>query len=89
MYGLRRAALVEALHNCFRGRALVLGEAAGMHAYVRFHSSDIAAQAQRNKVQLREVSPCFLGKAPANDFLLGCSSVPERSLHEAIKRLAR
>jgi len=87
-YGLRRTALVEALHNCFGDRALVLGEAAGMHAYVRFSDSDIVARAQRHKVQLCEVASYFLGKAPASDFLLGFSSVPERSIREAIKRLA-
>jgi GntR family transcriptional regulator / MocR family aminotransferase len=87
-YGLRRAALVEALNSHFGDSALVLGEAAGMHAYVRFTDSGLAARAERNKVQLREVGPYFLGKAPANEYLLGFSMLTERSIREGIKRLA-
>ena len=87
-YGLRRAALVESLQSYFADRALVLGEAAGMHAYVRFTDSAVAARAERNRVQLREVAPYFLGKAPANEYLLGFSMLTERSIREGIKRLA-
>lgn len=87
-YGLRRAALVEALQTHFGDRASVLGEAAGMHAYVRFTDSDIAVRAERNKVQVREINSYFLGKAPVQDFLLGFSTLNERSLREGVKRLA-
>jgi len=88
IYGLRRTALVEALHSHFGERASVLGEAAGLHAYVRFHDPDVAARARRNKVQLRELGPYYLGKAPGNDYLVGFSMLTERILREAIKRLA-
>jgi len=37
---------------------------------------------------LRDASTYFLGKAPANDFLLGFSMLSERSIAEGIKRLA-
>jgi GntR family transcriptional regulator/MocR family aminotransferase len=87
-YGLRRAALVESLHSHFGDRATVLGEAAGLHAYVRFNDPGLAARAERNAVQLRDASTYFLGKAPANDFLLGFSMLSERSIREGIKRLA-
>ena len=87
-YGLRRAALVEALHTHFGERASVLGEAAGLHAYVRFNDAGIAARAERNAVQLRDLGPYFLGKAPASDFLLGFSMLNERSIREGIRRLA-
>jgi DNA-binding transcriptional MocR family regulator len=82
------AALVEALRTYFGDRASVLGEAAGMHAYVRFSDTDIATRAQRNRVQLREIGPYFLGRAPAHDFLPGFSTVSGGSLREGIKRLA-
>jgi DNA-binding transcriptional MocR family regulator len=59
-----------------------------MHAYVRFADADIAARAERQKVQLRTVAEYFLGRAPANDYLLGFSMLPERSIREAVKRLA-
>jgi GntR family transcriptional regulator/MocR family aminotransferase len=87
-YDLRRTTLVESLHTHFGDRASVLGEAAGMHAYVRFNDRDIATRAARNKVQLRDVGPYFLGKSPPNDYLLGFSMLSESSIREAIKRLA-
>jgi GntR family transcriptional regulator/MocR family aminotransferase len=87
-YGLRRTALVESLHAHFGERASVLGEAAGLHAYVRFNDSGLVVRAERNAVQLRDASTYFLGKAPANDFLLGFSMLNERSIREGIKRLA-
>jgi GntR family transcriptional regulator / MocR family aminotransferase len=87
-YGLRRAALVEALRTHFGDTAAVLGEAAGMHAYVHFSDPDLAARAKRNKVQLREIDPYYLGKAPSNHYLLGFSMLTERSLREGVKRLA-
>jgi GntR family transcriptional regulator/MocR family aminotransferase len=87
-YELRRSVLVESLHRYFGDRASVLGEAAGMHAYVRFGDPDIATRAARNKVQLRDLEPYFLGKAPANDYLLGFSMLSESSIREGIKRLA-
>ena len=87
-YGLRRAALVESLQSYFGDRALVLGEAAGMHAYVRFTGPEVAVRAERNKVQLRDVAPYFLGKVPANEYLLGFSMLTERSIREGVRRLA-
>jgi GntR family transcriptional regulator/MocR family aminotransferase len=87
-YGLRRAALVEALHDHLGDTATVLGEAAGMHAYVHFSDPEVATRARNNKVQLREVEPYYLGKVPANDYLLGFSMLTERSLREGIRRLA-
>jgi GntR family transcriptional regulator / MocR family aminotransferase len=88
IYDLRRTTLVESLRTHFGDRAAVLGEAAGMHAYVRFNDLDIATRAARNKVQLRDVGAYYLGKAPANDYLLGFSMLSESSIREAIKRLA-
>ena len=87
-YGLRRAALVEALNSHFGNTATVLGEAAGMHAYVRFDDPGIAARAIRNKVQLRDIEPYYLGKAPIGDYLLGFSMLTEKGLREGVKRLA-
>jgi GntR family transcriptional regulator / MocR family aminotransferase len=88
IYELRRAALVESLHTHFGDRAAVLGEAAGLHAYVRFTETGIAARAERNKVQVRDVQAYYLGKAPPNDFLLGFSMLSESSIREGIRRLA-
>jgi GntR family transcriptional regulator/MocR family aminotransferase len=87
-YGLRRAALVEALHHRFGGDAEVLGEAAGMHTYVRFADPGVDVCAARNKVQLRSVDSYYLGRAPAKEYLLGFSMLTERSIREGISRLA-
>jgi GntR family transcriptional regulator/MocR family aminotransferase len=88
VYGSRRAALVEALQEHLGEEVSVLGDAAGLHAYVRCHDPDVGARAKRNKVQLREAAPYYLGKAPGNDYLLGFSMWTERILRAAIKRLA-
>jgi GntR family transcriptional regulator/MocR family aminotransferase len=87
-YALRRAALVEALQDSFGARASILGEAAGLHAYVRFDDPEVAARAARNKVQLRSAAAYFLARARPDDYLLGFSTLAERSLREAVKRLA-
>jgi GntR family transcriptional regulator / MocR family aminotransferase len=87
-YGLRREALVEALGRHFGERAQVLGEPAGMHAYVRFDDTGLAARAAENKVQLREVGAYYQGPAPKDEFLLGFSMLNERSIREAIRRLS-
>jgi GntR family transcriptional regulator/MocR family aminotransferase len=87
-YALRRAALVEALQDRFGARASILGEAAGLHAYVRFDDPEVATRAARNKIQLRSAAAYFLGRARPYDFLLGFSTLAERSLREAVKRLA-
>jgi len=82
----RRARRRIAAH--FGDRASVLGEAAGLHAYVRFNDPGVTARAERNAVQLRDASGYFLGKSPANDFLLGFSMLSERSIREGVRRLA-
>jgi DNA-binding transcriptional MocR family regulator len=88
IYASRRDALVETLERHFGDGALVLGEAAGMHAYVRFSDTGIGARAERNKVQLREAAPYYRGKPPPSDYLLGFSMLTERALREAVRRLA-
>jgi GntR family transcriptional regulator/MocR family aminotransferase len=88
IYALRRTALLESLERHFGARAEVQGEAAGMHAYVRFSDEGVAGRAERHKVQLRPVAEYFIGKAPANEYLLGFSMLTERSIREAVKRLA-
>lgn len=87
-YGLRRAALAEALHETLGGDAEIVGEAAGMHAYVRFADPGVAERAARRNVQLGSAAPYYLGRVPANDFLLGFSMLTERSIREGVSRLA-
>ena len=87
-FAKRRAALVEALERHFGARAQVLDEPAGTHAYVRFKDPEIAARAERNKVQIREADRYYIGTPPPNEYLLEFSMLSERSIREGIKRLA-
>ena len=87
-YAQRREVLMEALERHFAGRVQVLGEAAGTHAYVRLDDPEVAARAERNKVQLRDASRYFMGTARLNEYLLEFSVLSERSIREGIRRLA-
>jgi GntR family transcriptional regulator / MocR family aminotransferase len=87
-YAHRRAVLVESLERHFGDRAQVMGEAAGTHAYVRLDDPEVPARAERNKVQLREADPYYIGTPPRNEYLLEFSMLSERSIREGIRRLA-
>jgi GntR family transcriptional regulator/MocR family aminotransferase len=89
MYGGRRDALVESLERHFGDRVQVRGDAAGMHVLVRFQDSErITANAAAGKVQLVSSAACYLTEPPPGEFILGFSSIGERSIREGIRRLA-
>jgi GntR family transcriptional regulator/MocR family aminotransferase len=89
LYGLRREVLLDSLHKHFADRAQALGDAAGMHAMVRFDDDRILERAARNRVELVKADDYYLTKAPGNEFIFGFSALPERTIQEGIKRLAR
>lgn len=89
LYGLRREALLASLHKYFGNQAQILGDAAGMHAMVRFDDRGVARRAIRNKVELVSADAYYLAQAPGNEFLFGFSALPERVIQEGIRRLAR
>jgi GntR family transcriptional regulator/MocR family aminotransferase len=88
IYGERRNVLVESLNRYFRDRVEIRGDAAGMHVLVRFHDEGIAEKAARAKVQLVSSAACYLTEPPRGEFILGFSSIGERSIREGIRRLA-
>ena len=88
IYGQRRETLVEALDRYFGDRVEIRGDAAGMHVLVRFKDRNIADRAASAKVQLVSSASCYLSEPPAGEFILGFSSIGERSIREAIRRLA-
>ncbi len=89
VYGERRNTLVESLERHFGDRVQLRGDAAGMHLLVRFeHAGNIQEKAAAAKVQLVSSASCYLTDPPANEFILGFSSIPERSIREGIRRLA-
>jgi GntR family transcriptional regulator/MocR family aminotransferase len=88
LYGRRRDVLVESLQRHFGSGAQVLGDAAGMHALVRFENDDVAARAEAARVQIASSATYYLGNAPANEFVFGFSTIPERTIREGVRRLA-
>jgi GntR family transcriptional regulator / MocR family aminotransferase len=88
LYAGRREALIDSLHRYFGAKATVMGDAAGMHAFVRIDDKSIAARALQNKVQLRSAQDYYLGAAPLNEFVFGFATLSERAIREGIKRLA-
>lgn len=89
IYGSRRDALVESLQRHFADRVQVRGDAAGMHLLVRFLDDPrIAEKAVDAKVQLVSSAASYLTEPPRGEFILGFSSISERSIREGIRRLA-
>jgi GntR family transcriptional regulator/MocR family aminotransferase len=88
IYGERRDALVESLERYFGDRVQIRGDAAGMHVLVRFQDDEIAEKALAAKVQLVSSTGYYLTEPPRGEFILGFSSIGERSIREGIRRLA-
>jgi GntR family transcriptional regulator / MocR family aminotransferase len=88
IYGERRDALVDSLERHFGDRVQIRGDAAGMHLLVRFQDEKMAERAAAAKVQLVSSASSYLTPAPAGEFILGFSSIGERSIREGIRRLA-
>ncbi len=88
IYGQRRSALVESLERYFGDRVHIRGDAAGMHLLVRFRDARVAEKAVAAKVQLITSAAYYLTEPPQGEFILGFSSIGERSIHEGIRRLA-
>jgi GntR family transcriptional regulator/MocR family aminotransferase len=89
IYGQRREALVESLDRYFGDRVQVRGDAAGMHVLVRFQDEGIREKAAAAKVQLSSSSSYYLTDPPRGEFVVGFSSIGERSIREGIRRLAK
>ncbi|MGA2877781.1 MAG: PLP-dependent aminotransferase family protein [Bryobacteraceae bacterium] len=93
IYGERRNVLVESLERHFGDRVHIRGDAAGMHVLASFEAGDlhdqtIAERAAAAKVQLVSSAAYYLTAAPRGEFVLGFSSIGERSIREGIRRLA-
>ena len=89
LYGHRRAALLDSLHRHFGKKAIIFGEDAGMHAFVRIDDEALCDRAKRRKVQLRDAQACFLDGGGANYYLFGFSSLTEPEIREGVRRLGR
>jgi GntR family transcriptional regulator / MocR family aminotransferase len=87
LYELRREALLDALLKHFGNRAHVIGDAAGMHAIVRFEDKAVRRRAIQNKVELISADDIYLTRPPGDEFVLGFSALPKRIIREGIRRL--
>ena len=88
VYKRRREALLDALARYCGDRASIAGDPAGLHVVVRFDRPDMAARAERCGVGLASTRSCYAGSAPGNEFILRFAGLTERTLSEAIRRLA-
>ena len=89
LYKHRRDVLLESLDRHFGDRATVRGDAAGMHLTVTFQrGTQVRASAERNGVRIAGTGMYYLAKPAPNEFILGFSALGERTIREAVKRLA-
>ncbi len=89
LYGERREALIAALDKHFGDTVRVSGDLAGMHLMAQFDDARVAHRATRNGVLMTDAAGYYLTKPPANQYLLGFSSVNDRAIREGVRRLAR
>jgi GntR family transcriptional regulator/MocR family aminotransferase len=93
LYGQRRTALVDALHDQFGSTLEILGTEAGMHLAVvlpkGFCDEEIAARAAREKLWLSPLSSAYLGKNARQGFILGFGSTTAADMPHAVRRLRK
>ena len=89
LYGRRRDALLESLARAFGERAVVRGDAAGLHLTVRFpRGARIGARAERAGVHLAGTGLYYMATPMPDEFIVGFAAIGERTIREAVKRLA-
>ena len=92
LYKRRRDAMLDALTRHFGSRAVVRGDAAGLHLTVRFtNARDLRARAARAGVHISSSDIYYLDsarRAAASEYILGFAAVTERVIRESIRRLA-
>jgi len=89
VYKQRRDALLDALERDFGRRAVIRGDAAGMHLTVRFPAGQgLRQRAERSGVHLAGTALYYAGRPAANEFMFGFAATPERTLREGVRRLA-
>jgi GntR family transcriptional regulator / MocR family aminotransferase len=90
-YAERRSALVSAIKAEFGSALEIVGTEAGMHLCVllpaRFRDIDLANRAAQQKLWLWPLSPCYLGQAARQGFVLGFGNTPAEDVPAAVRRL--
>jgi GntR family transcriptional regulator/MocR family aminotransferase len=92
LYDQRRQAMVAALQEHFGDRATILGENAGLHMMVRFHTAisdaDLMAKAEQVGVGLILASPQYLGDSPGHEFIFSYAELDEGAIAIGIAKIA-
>lgn len=91
LYSERRNALVEAIGTEFGSLLEIGGGEAGMHLVVTLphgmFDREISVRAAGQKLWLWPLSPCYLGKASRQGFILGFGSTKAAEIARAVRRL--
>jgi GntR family transcriptional regulator/MocR family aminotransferase len=91
VYGERRTALVDNLHQQFGSRLELHGAQAGMHLVASlpkgFNDQEIAKRAALKKLWLWPLSPTYLGKPLRQGFILGFGSTKAAEIPDHVQRL--
>jgi GntR family transcriptional regulator/MocR family aminotransferase len=89
VYKRRRDALLDALDRHFGRRAVVRGDAAGLHLTVRFSNArNLRTRAEQNGVGLSSSNIYYYSTPVPDEFILGFSAESERALRESVRRIA-
>jgi len=92
LYDQRRQTMVRAWQEHFGDRATILGENAGLHMMVRFHTeipdAELIAQAEQLGVGLVAASSLYLGDAPGHEFIFSYAELDEGAISSGIAKLA-
>ena len=92
LYKRRRDAMLDALDRYFGPRAVVRGDAAGLHMTVRFAGlRNLRRRAEQAGVHVSSSDIYYVdppkGRA-GTEYILGFSAISERAIHESIRRLS-
>jgi GntR family transcriptional regulator/MocR family aminotransferase len=92
--GVRRAALLDAVAECFGARARVAGANAGLHVLLWLpgtpfaRTPELIQRAARTGVGVYSVGPFYSAPPRCAGLLMGYAALTEREIREGVRRLA-
>ena len=93
LYDQRRQVLILAFKNYFGEQVTILGENAGLHLMVQFHTAfsdqEIVVKAAEKGVKLITAQRYYLQDALKCEFVIGYSNLSESEITEGVFRLAQ
>jgi GntR family transcriptional regulator / MocR family aminotransferase len=92
LYDQRRQCLVAALAQHLPNTVTILGENAGIHVMVKFHThlsdAELLQRVTQMQVGLMSAQPCYLNAQSSSEFIFGYAELSESQIEEGIRRLA-